>query len=315
MTHIHFQDLYTQTPLIRSSSLSQITGREIYLKLETDQPTGSFKNRGMGNFCLQKMREGATAFVSSSGGNAGLAASYSAKLLNKPITVVVPTTTTEYMVEKIKEQGASIIVHGKEWGEADQFARQLCKEKNACYVPPFDDPLLWEGYATLIQEVADQQFKPDAIVLSVGGGGLLCGVLKGMESLNWGDIPVFTAETTNSASLHAAIRAGRVVNIESLDTVATSLAARRVAEQAFAWTKKHSISSKVVTDRDAIAACRSFYHDHGYIIEPAAGAPLALCYNRDRDLLTYNKVLVIVCGGSGTSKEKLDDWCKEFGIS
>lgn len=300
--------LYIETPLIYSEKLSMLLNSRVYLKIEALQPSCSFKNRGIGYFCEQKIKEGAKQFISSSGGNAGLAASFAARKLGIPILVVLPLSTPQMMVDKIKAEGASIIQKGADWQEADQYARELCSEQKACYVPPFDDPAIWTGNATVIHEAAKTGLKPDAVVLSVGGGGLFCGVVQGMHDVGWNEVPVYAVETVGAASFAAAITAGRVVAIESIETIAKSLGARAVCQQALEWTKSHLVFSKVVSDSSAVKACLRFSEDHQLFVEPACGASLSLCYDQDPDLMNDKTILVIVCGGAAVTPKMIHDW-------
>ncbi len=141
MKKFNDQPLYIESPLIFSDPLSKIAKTKIYLKLEPLQPSGSFKNRGIGHFIKIK-RKGTKKFISSSGGNAGLAASYAARILEIPITVFVPESTPLMMVNKIKTEQANVVQIGADWQEADQHAQQQCYINKATYVPPFNDPLI-----------------------------------------------------------------------------------------------------------------------------------------------------------------------------
>lgn len=207
------EKIYIETSLLFSTPLSRIAKTNIYLKLEALQPSGSFKNRGIGHFCSEMKKQGANKFISSSGGNAGLAASYASRLLSIPITVVVPESTPKMMIDKIKAENAQVIQVGVDWQEADQYARRQCIEQNATYVPPFDDPLIWSGNATIVSEVASSGMKPDAIVVSVSRGGLYCGLVKGLKNVGWENTPVFAVETKGAASFAAGIKAGSPVEL------------------------------------------------------------------------------------------------------
>src|SRR5438067_2492497 len=110
--------LHIKTPLIVSPILSKIVGREVYLKLENCQPSHSFKLRGIGLLCCESARKGATRFISSSGGNAGLAAAYAGKMLNIQTTVFVPESTPKFMRDRIQLEGAEVVVKGRVWDEA-----------------------------------------------------------------------------------------------------------------------------------------------------------------------------------------------------
>ncbi|MDD1960161.1 pyridoxal-phosphate dependent enzyme, partial [Pseudomonas sp. 39004] len=282
--------LHIQTPLIESRPLSLAAGRTVWLKLDALQPCGSFKLRGVGHACEVHHARGARHFVSSSGGNAGLAVAYAGRKLGVPVTVVVPETTTERAKELLRLEDANVVVHGSSWQEANELAQTLLGSGDA-FIHPFDDPLLWAGHASLIDEVAASRVKPDAVVLSVGGGGLLSGVVEGLKRNGWDDVPVLAVETTGAASLHAAVQAGHPVELERLASVATSLGAKRVADQALECVRSHPVHSHLVSDRAALEACERFLRDHRVLVEPACGAALALAYQADT-LARYSNVLV-----------------------
>ena len=171
------------------------------------------------------------------------------------------------------------------------------------YVHPFDDPLIWQGHASMIDEVKFAGLEPDAVVLSVGGGGLMCGVLSGLHRNGWDKVPIIAVETDGAQSLNAAIAADRVVRLEKITSVAHSLGSLQVAAEAFAWTKRHDVRSLVVTDASALEACTRFADDHRVLIEPASGAALAPAYERADALKNFKCVLVIVCGGAAVTHE------------
>ncbi|MDU9403435.1 pyridoxal-phosphate dependent enzyme [Pseudomonas sp. zfem004] len=298
--------LHIQTPLIESRPLSQRAGRPVWLKLEALQPCGSFKLRGVGHACEIHQARGAQHFVSSSGGNAGLAVAYAGRKLGVPVTVVVPETTTERAKELLLLEDAKVVVHGSSWQEANAHAQTLLGPDDA-FIHPFDDPLLWTGHASMIDEVAATGFKPDAVVLSVGGGGLLSGVVEGLQRNGWHDVPVLAVETEGAASLHAAMAAGHTVELPGIQSVATSLGAKRVAEQALACSRTHSVHSHLVSDREALQACERLLHDHRVLVEPACGAALALL-QRPEVFQAYGNVLVIVCGGATATLEQIRAW-------
>ena len=301
--------LHIETPLYESRALSICSGRTVLLKFEALQPPGSFKIRGIGLACQEYQRRGAKRFISSSGGNAGIAVAYAGRYLSVPVVVVVPETTSEKAKTLIQQEGAEVIIHGASWQEANTFALSLVGESDA-FLHPFDDPLIWRGHASLVDEVAISGAKPDAVVLSVGGGGLLCGVVEGLYRNGWTDVPVIAVETKGAASLAHSIRAGYRIELPSISSIATSLGARRVCQQAFNWSKTHPIRSVVVSDRAAVAACLRFLADQRVVVEPACGASLATIYDKSPELDRFKSVLVIVCGGSATTVEQLRQWTR-----
>lgn len=242
-----------------------------------------------------------------SGGNAGIAAAYAGRRLEIPVTVVVPQTTTQRAQELIRQEGGDVIVHGASWQEANAMTQSLLGERDVS-LHPFDDPLVWEGHATLVDEVTRSGVKPDAIVLSVGGGGLLCGVAEGLRRNDWADIPIFAVETIGADSYAQALQARRRVELPSISSVATSLGARKVCQQAFDLPQRHPIHNVVVSDLQAVQACMGFFEDHRTVVEPACGASLAVVRDYASLLRDYRTVLVVVCGGTGVTLEQLQRW-------
>ncbi|MDR3016747.1 pyridoxal-phosphate dependent enzyme [Delftia acidovorans] len=299
--------LHTFTPLILSHALSHADGPEIWLKLDALQPCGSFKLRGIGHACEILARQGKKRFVASSGGNAGIAVAYAGRQLSLPVTVVVPQTTTEHARALIRAQGAELIVHGAVWDEANALAKSLLGAEDA-FVHPFDDPLLWAGHSTLVDELATADFKPDAVVLAVGGGGLLAGVVQGLQRHGWSDVPVIAAETAGADSLAQSLAQGRRVMLDRIASVATSLGARQVCQRAFDLAQVHPVRSAVVTDAQALDACLRFIDDHRLHVEPACGAALALAYARAPALQGFKRVLVVACGGTTNTLDQLQTW-------
>jgi L-serine/L-threonine ammonia-lyase len=292
--------IHHPTPLVESDGFSTPAQR-VWLKLECLQPSGSFKLRGIGHACQVHASRGARRLWSSSGGNAGMAVAYAGRQLGLPVTVVVPESTGERARSLIRRFGAEVVVHGRSWMEANEHLATLREDADA-FIHPFDDPLVWQGHASMIAEAAAQGPRPDAVVLSVGGGGLMCGVLQGMHAAGWGDVPLVAVETVGADSLNAAVAAGRPVTLDAITSLATTLGARRVCDQAFEWTRRHPVHAITVSDHDAVQACLDVANEHRLIVEPACGAAVAVTLQRRlAPLRTAARVLVILCGGLSTT--------------
>ena len=308
------QPLHVVTPYAPLRGIEAAPGRQVLAKLDNQQPTGSFKIRGVGRLCQQLKADGAQAFISSSGGNAGYAAAYAGQTLGVPVTVVVPSTTPGFMRDRITALDAEVIVEGDVWDEADALARAIVARGEAAYVPPFDHPLLWAGHASLVDEMLAQGEAPDAVVVAVGGGGLLCGVAEGLARQGLNDTAIIAVETEGAASYAAAVEAGRPVTLERIATIASSLGAKRVCDAAFDWSRRRPVVPVVVSDADAVRACLRFADDHLALVEPACGAALSVAYDRHPALEPFARVAVIVCGGVVVSLEKLAAWRTQFGV-
>lgn len=299
--------LSIKTPLVESLPLGLMNGTSVWMKMEAAQPSGSFKIRGIGFACKYHYERGARRFISSSGGNAGLAVAYAGRKLDVPVTVVVPETTSERARHLLQLEGARVIVHGKMWSEANELALSLLTDQDA-FLHPFDDPLLWQGHASIIDEVVEEGIKPDAVILSVGGGGLLAGVDEGLTRNGLDSVPIYAAETQGMSSYSAALEAGRPFDVATLTGVATSLGARQVCQRAFDLAKKRTVMPVVVSDREAVDACLRFIDDHRILVEPACGASLAPLYEKKLNLKKYRNILVIVCGGSTATISSLSSF-------
>ncbi len=144
--------LHIETPLLESAAMSR-PGQSVWLKMEALQAPGSFKMRGIGHACEQYKLRGAQRFISSSGGNAGIAAAYAGNRLGLPVLVVVPETTSARAIALMRRERAEVRVHGASFQEANALALSMVGEHDA-FIHPFDDPLLWTGHASMVDEVA-----------------------------------------------------------------------------------------------------------------------------------------------------------------
>jgi len=303
--------IHVVTPLWESWSLTAAMGVPVYLKMEALQPIGSFKARGIGAACQASWEDGASGLVCASGGNAGYAVAYAGRQIGIPVTVVVPQTTPAWLQNLIRREEATVIVYGNTWDDAHIYATRLAEQKSAAYIHPFDDPRVWKGHTSIIHEIAEVGVKPGVVVVSVGGGGLLCGLLEGLHHVGWKDVPVLAVETEGAASFATSVQAGHLVTLDRITSLATTLGARTVASEALAWTRRHRITPWTVTDRAAVEACLRFADEHRVLVEPACGASLSAVYGRAKPLEGLQPIVIIVCGGAGVSLRLLDEWKKK----
>jgi L-serine/L-threonine ammonia-lyase len=305
--------LSLRTPLIFSSAFEKILKCKVWLKMECYQPTGSFKARGIGHLAQYEVHSGKKRLVASSGGNAGLAVAYAAHCLGVSASVVVPEATGVRARELMTAFNAEVLVHGASWQEAHEYAQTLL-DADSAYIHPFDHPLIWAGHARMVEEIAeDLSSVPSAFVLSVGGGGLLSGVCEGMARVGWNDIPILAIETEGAASFAAAREAGKLVMLDKITSVATTLGAKRVALSALEWTKKHPIENITVSDCHAVESCYRFLDDHRVLVEPACGAALSPLYDSHKFFSQCEQVVVIVCGGAGITLDALHNYRHQCG--
>ncbi|RZF28510.1 pyridoxal-phosphate dependent enzyme [Paraburkholderia sp. UYCP14C] len=296
--------LHIETPFVRSQFHSRRLQKNVWLKMEAMQPTGSFKLRGVGAVCESQLASGAQRLVSSSGGNAGIAVAYCGRELGVPVVVVVPESTSQRARDLIRLEGAEMIVHGATWAEANDMAQSL-NGPQCAFVHPFDDPVLWRGHATMVDEIAVTGPKPDAVILAVGGGGLLCGVVEGLWRNDWSDVPIIAVETEGADCYARSVAQGRPVELSAISSIATSLGAKRPCDKALEWTAKHVIRNVVVPDALAVAAALQFLDEHRVVVEPACGAALAALHLDHPTIASASDIAVIVCGGVTASVDQL----------
>jgi L-serine/L-threonine ammonia-lyase len=307
--------LHVNTPLLRAPSELVGAGRTVWLKMDALQPSGSFKMRGVSHLVQQRVAAGAKAVVCASGGNAGMAAALAAAACGVPATIVVPQTTSGAVRDAIAARGAAVVVHGSAWDDAHEHGVALARNQGAVYVHPFDDPLLWAGHATLIDEVVRAGVTFDAVFTSVGGGGLLAGIVEGLKRNGLGDVPVIAAETDGAASYAAAIAAGKPVALPAITSIATSLGARRAMPRVVELAREHPIESVVVSDAQAVHACARFADTVRVLVEPACGAAIAALLDRPEKSARFKAPLIEVCGGMGVTPARLAQWERQFGLA
>jgi L-serine/L-threonine ammonia-lyase len=305
---IDMRPLHIPTPTLRAPpGLFEHDG-PVWLKMDALQPAGSFKLRGVGRLVQQAVIDGAREIVCASGGNAGFAAAYAARAMGVPVTIVLPESSASSVAEAIAARGAQVVVHGASWDDAQAHAVGLAAQRQAVCVHPFDHPLLWDGHATLIDEAVRDGIDFDAVVTSVGGGGLLAGIVEGLRRNGRSDVPVIAVETLGADSLHQALAAGEPVTLPAITSIATSLGARRVSNHALACAQQRCVSSLTVSDAQAVRACLRFADAMRVLVEPACGAALAAIDAHPGVFARLRAPLVEVCGGIGVTLSRLQAW-------
>jgi L-serine/L-threonine ammonia-lyase len=286
----------SQKPLFNRTSILESNG--VAYKMECHQPSGSFKQRGLSNLMLKSFENGQRSFVCSSGGNAGLTAAHVAKELDCSIQIFLPVTTNEKIKQEIEKLGATVHQEGRVWKDADLLARNKAEVTQAVYVHPFDHQLIWEGHSTLIKECNEQMDEPDEIYVSVGGGGLLMGVLLGIESVGWSS-KVIAVETEGANCYELAAIEGKPVSLSRITSIAKSLGADRIPDKIWNKSVELGVVSRTVTDDQAIMGVKSIMEEFNCLVDPACGAAYAAA------LSSNERKLVVLCGGRTFSMDTL----------
>jgi len=290
-----------RTPLVRSERLSDAAGREVHLKLENLQITGSFKIRGVLNKLLTLTDdERSRGVIAASTGNHGLAVAHAAELLGITATIALPETADPAKVERLRGHAVRVEVRGAECAAAEAWARGVAESSGAVYVSPYNDPDVVAGQGTIGPELADALGSVDVLFASVGGGGLIAGVAGFLDGTGAGAHAVGCLPK-NSPVMYDSVRAGRIVEARILPTLSDSTAGG-VEPGAITFDLcREFVDDWVLVDEDEIRSAMALVKDeHDLEIEGAAGVAVAgLLKSRDRlpDPAGGNAV-VIVCGGN-----------------
>ncbi|MCX6894903.1 MAG: threonine ammonia-lyase [Verrucomicrobia bacterium] len=287
-----------RTPCPQSIPLSEITGMKVFCKLEQLQRTGSFKERGARNALLQLPPEQRQrGVIAASAGNHALGLAYHGQLLGVPVTVVMPRFAPLMKVMNCRRFGATVELHGADIGEARAHADKIAAAKKLTYINGFDDPAIIAGQGTLGLEIVEQVPDVDAVIVPVGGAGLIAGVALAVKALKPG-VKIIGVEPERAASFTAALTAGKPVAIEVKPTLADGLSVPRVGDNAFALARELVDKTVLVGEREiALAILRLLELDKS-VVEGAGAAPLAACLAGLVPELKGKNVVLPLCGGN-----------------
>lgn len=285
------------TPCSPSLVLSSMFGCTVYNKMEYLQESGSFKERGARNALLLLTDEQKTnGVVAASAGNHALALAYHGRLLGIPVRVVMPVIAPLVKQERCRQFGADVELFGANIGEAKVRADEYV-EQGMTYVHGFDGIDVIAGAGTLGLEILDQVPDVDAIVLPVGGGGLIAGLSLAVKTIK-PEVQVIGVEPEYAASYLAAIEACEPVQIKMEETLGDGLAVPKVGANAFGLARQHVDKVITVDEREiALAILRLIEVEKG-VVEGAGAAPLAGLISGKLPELAGKKVVLVLCGGN-----------------
>jgi threonine dehydratase len=284
-----------RTPSMPAHAISKVTGCDVVLKLDHLQVTGAFKERGAANrLAMLSEGERARGVIAVSAGNHAQAVARHAQLLGVKATIVMPKFTPSTKVTRTAAWGAEVVLHGQDFTEAVAHAAQLCQDRQLVNVHPFDDPGIVAGQGTLALELLADAPDLDAIVVPVGGGGLIAGCLVAATALKPG-IAVYGVEVENYAAMAQRI-AGRSVSVGG-PTIAEGIAVRDIGELPFEIVRRRLTDLLVVPERAIEEAIGLLAEGAKTVVEGAGAAGVAA-------LLTFperfrgKKVGVAITGGN-----------------
>jgi len=285
------------TPLDLSTTFSGLCGREIYLKLENLQKTGSFKVRGaLNKILLLDAAARARGVITASAGNHAQGVAYAAQRAGIPATVVMPETAAFSKVEATIGYGASVILAGRDYAEAAARATALASEQGTTFIPAFDDRDVIAGQGTLGLELLEQLPHVDTVVVPVGGGGLLAGIVSAVRGAG-SAAQVVGVQAVGASSLRPSLAAGRRVELARVDTIADGLATRAIGTQPFAVIRDAVHESVEVSDAEIAEAVVLLLERAKTVVEGAGAVALAACL-AGRVAGAGQKVAVVISGGN-----------------
>jgi threonine dehydratase len=287
-----------ESPCPRSIPLSDVTGMQIYCKLDHLQRTGSFKERGARNALLllsagQKKR----GVIAASAGNHALGLAYHAQLLGIPATVVMPRFAPLTKVVNCRRLGAEVILHGSNIGEARQRADEVARGGGQTYINGFDDPAIIAGQGTMGLEIVAQVPDLDAIIVPIGGGGLVAGLVLALKKLK-PTVKIFGVEPERAASFSAALAAGHPVQTDIKPTLADGLSVPKVGDNAFEIGRREIERVVLVNEHEIALAILRLMELEKSVVEGAGAAALAACLAGKVPELRGLKVVLPLCGGN-----------------
>jgi len=281
-----------------SIPLSEATGAQIFCKFENAQRTGSFKERGARNALAQlSPNQKKRGVIAASAGNHAQALAYQGKVLGIPATVVMPQYAPLIKVTNCQRFGANVVLHGHDFAEARAHAHELAAEKGLAYIDGYDDPAIIAGQGTLGLEILDQVKDIDAVVVPVGGAGLIAGVSLAIKNAR-PKTKVIAVEAENVASFSAALKVGKPAKIDLKPTLADGLSIPQVGANAFAIARAHVDQTITVTEEQIAIAILGLIELEKTVVEGAGATPLAAILSGRLPDLAAKRVVLPLCGGN-----------------
>lgn len=292
----NIRGVLSPTPLIHSSYFSGLFGAQAYLKLENLQKTGSFKSRGAYNRILSLSKEERKAgVVTASSGNHAQGVAWAATLLGVSSTIIMPASTPIIKYTATRGYGARVEFHGATFAEAYSHALAVAGEKGLVFIPPFDDELVMAGQGTIGLEVMEALPDVDAVVVPVGGGGLISGIASAVKELK-PSVKVYGVQASASAACVESFKEGRPVCVESRPTIADGIAVKKIGDRAWPIIREY-VDHVVDVGEDAIAFAVLKVLERKKLVVEGAGA-VGIAAAMEGKIPAEGKTVFILSGGN-----------------
>lgn len=290
------QSIYL-SPCTFSDTFSQLTGNSIYLKLENLQRTGAFKERGALNKLLTLTpEECACGVIAASAGNHAQGLAYHAGRRDIRAQICMPLTTPLIKVSATKAYGAEVVLYGANYDEACEEAVRRGKQQHLTFIHPFDDDAVIAGQGTLGLELLQQHPEIEAVVVPIGGGGLIGGVACAIKETN-PKVQVVGVQTTRLPSMKVAVAEGKPVTLAPAATIADGIAVRRAGDRTLPLVQKYVDEIVTVNEEEIANAVLLLLEREKMLAEGAGAAAIAAVINH-KIKMAGKKIAVLVCGGN-----------------
>ena len=289
------KEVILPTNLIYSEYYSAQTGGRIYLKPENMQYTGAYKVRGA-YFKISTLsdEERKKGLITASAGNHAQGVAYAAKLFGVKAVIVMPETTPIIKINRTRSYGAEVILHGQVYDDACDHALELAKNEGYTFIHPFDDETVATGQGSIAMEIIKELPTVDAILVPIGGGGLVCGVSTLAKLLN-PKIRVIGVEPAGAACMKASLKAGKPVTITDVNTIADGTAVKTPGEKIFPYIRENVDEIITVEDKDLIVNFLDIVENHKMIVENSGLLSVAALKQLD---VKDKRIVCVLSGGN-----------------
>lgn len=283
------------TPVFHSSFLSKKAGADVYLKAENMQKTGAFKIRGAYNTVKKALNSGEKikGFVTASSGNHGQAVAYSATMAGVGATVVLPKDASQAKINAIKGYGAKIVYIDPSKDRL-ALAKNIAKEENLLFIPPFDHEDVISGQGTIGMEILEQVPNIDIVLVPIGGGGLISGILMAIKEIK-PKVQVVGVEAVKSNCMYLSLQAGQILTLEKTDTIADGARTKRPGEITFDIIQRYVDEIILVEEEEIIDAMYLLMERQKIVVEPTGALSLAAALTGK---FSGRKVICVLSGGN-----------------
>jgi len=292
------RDEIVLTPCTRSLVFGDLVDADLYFKFENLHRTGSFKERGALNRLLHlNAEERSRGVITASAGNHAQAVAYHARRLGVPATVVMPETTPLVKVQNTRRHGAQVLLHGQRFSEAIEESKRLQVERGLVMIHAYDDDLVIAGQGTLGLELAEQVPDVDVVIVPIGGGGIISGTALALRALK-PDVRFIGVEVEAAPSAWLSRREGKIVEVETSETLADGIAVKRLGDRTFPIIEAHVEDIVVVGEEDIARAILLLLEREKTVVEGAGASPLAALLSGKVPVRPDEKVVAVLCGGN-----------------